>query len=148
MPAPMLAWTAARIAPSTSGASLIRTRARSAAIELLERELEAERGAAQVEQHERAVRARVERRPDGRGDPRRARAEATVLGPTGGGHGHVVAGDLGDHVAQALDERPAVGDQDQAHQSRLLSLPRVAGWRAMLRRGLVKKQARPQQEMR
>ena len=46
----------------------------------------------------------------------------------------VLAGDLGDHVAQALDERGAVGHQDQAHQSLLLSLPpSLSGCRAMLR---------------
>ena len=43
--------------------------------------------------------------------------------------GHLVTGDLGDHVAQPVDERPAVGDQDQAHQSRLLSMPAIAGVR-------------------
>jgi len=35
--------------------------------------------------------------------------------------GHVGPGDLVDHVAQALGDRTAVGDENQAHQSRLLS---------------------------
>ena len=69
--APMLAWTAARIAPSTSGASLIRTRARSAVVEVLERELEAERGAAEVEQDERP---RRRPRRASTGGPRRSAA--------------------------------------------------------------------------
>ena len=135
--APMLAWTAARIAPSTSGASLMRTRARSAVVEVLEGELEAERRAAEIQQHERRIGAGIQHGPERCRDARRAGPEAPVLGPTGRGDGHVLAGDLGDHLAQALDERAAVGDQDQAHQSRLLSsAPRVASGcgAAMLRR--------------
>ena len=54
----MLAWTPARNAPSTSGASLTRTRARSAGVEPLEGDLEAEQRAAEVEQDERRRRRR------------------------------------------------------------------------------------------
>ena len=98
-------------------------------LELLERQLQAERRAAEIEQHEHARRRPRRART---GAPRRCAARSCPgARPRSPGHGHrdVITGDLGDHVAQALDEGRAVGDQDQADQSRLLSLPPVAGWR-------------------
>ena len=102
MDAPMLAWTAARIAPSTSGASLMRTRARSSALEVLEGELQAERRAAEVQQDERTASAPPsEHVPDGCGDASGRWCPGVHPRSPGGGHGDVVAGDLRDHVAQA-----------------------------------------------
>ena len=147
--APMLAWTAARTAPSTSGASLTAPGPVRPPIELLERELEAERGTAQVEQ-DRGRRPRLASSVDrsAAAIARRARPQATVLRPTGGPHRDLVAGDLRDHVAQAVGQHAAVGDQDQAHQSRLLSTLDVVVDVGDPPARLVKKPARAHQEMR
>ena len=92
-------------------------------VEVLEGQLEAECRAPQVEQDEDAVRARGQRRSEGVRDARGAGAQSAVLRATCGPHGDLVAGDLRDHLAQPVGQRAAVGDQDQAHQSRLLSMP-------------------------
>ena len=82
--APMLAWTAAMTAPSTSGASLIRTHPLRRRREILERDLEAQCRAPQVQQDQ--GRRRTQRGgPDGRLIGRRAGAESTVLGAPGDG---------------------------------------------------------------
>ena len=100
-----------------------RTRARSTSVELLERELEAEGRAAEVEQHEDAIRAGRQRRAQRSRDPGGARPQPAVLRAACRPHRDLLARDLRDHLAQPIDERLAVGDQHETHQSLLLSLP-------------------------
>src|SRR5688500_13232879 len=80
-------------------------------VEFLQGELEAQRSAAQIEQDQRIVCSLVQHAADGTRDLRGAGPQASVLRPPGRGHRDFVAGDLGDHVAQPLDELAAVGDQ-------------------------------------
>ena len=72
--APMLAWTAARIAPSTSGASLMRTRARSAASNSSRASSRLSAALPRSSRTSASSAPRVERRPDRRRDPRGAGA--------------------------------------------------------------------------
>ena len=70
--APTLAWTAASTAPSTSGASLMRTRGSVRVAQVLERQLETQRGASEIKQDDRAIGA-VENETDRLADARCAR---------------------------------------------------------------------------
>src|SRR6185436_20087481 len=92
--------------------------------EVLERQLEAQRGTAEVEQHDSRV-SPVEDVAYGVGDARSARAEPAILRATCGRDRDVRARHLDDHLAEAIDERAAVGDEDQTHQALLLS---ISGW--------------------
>jgi len=92
--------------------------------EVLERQLEAQRGTAEVEQHDGGV-GPVEDIAYGLGDARSARAKPPVLRATRGRDRDVRARHLDDHLAKAIDELAAVGDEDQTHQARLLS---ISGW--------------------
>ena len=120
--APTLAWTAARTAPSTSGASLTRTRARSSSSSSSSASSRLSAALPEIEQDEDPVRARIECRADRGGDPRGARPEPAVLGPPAVATGTSVPADLGDHVAQAVGDRRAVRDEDETDQSSLLSI--------------------------
>ena len=77
--APTLAWTPARTAPSTSGALLTRTAGAVDGIELLERELEAQGGAAEVEQDQPSRRPPVRARTSS-GSHRRSVARSSRAG--------------------------------------------------------------------
>ena len=79
----------------------------------IQRELEAEGCAAQIEQDEDAVRAGIDDRSDRLRDPRGTGAEAPVVGPPGRPDRDIRTGDLGDHLAEALGDLRAVGDEDE-----------------------------------
>ena len=120
----MLAWTAARTAPSTSGASLTRP-GPVRRVELSRASSRLSAALPEVEQHEHAVR-RLARAigPQRRRDPRCARPEPTVLGPAGDPDRDVVTGDLGDHVAQSVGQRRRCAEiRTRPTNRRLLSKP-------------------------
>ena len=127
--APTLAWTAARTAPSTSGASLTLTRSRAAASSSSRARSRLSAALPKVEQHDDPVGTPGKGRPERRRDPWSTRAQPSVISPTGD-----LTATASPATCATMSRRPstrcAVRDQDQAHQSDAppFAALRVDGW--------------------